>query len=143
MIRVCAIAMVAVGMCGCGGDSSAAIAPSPIATPVAPAPVLQGSDGALYGVVTAVTADGRAPLGGVELEVAVCPKRGFAATEFVHAVTGADGTYRVLNMCSGQTYVWMEKAGYTTQPNLPPCDGGCLYVSIDRETRFDIEMVKQ
>ena len=143
MIRVCAIAMIAVGMCGCGGDSSAAIAPSPIATPVAPAPVLQGADGALFGVVSVVTANGRTPLGGVELEVAVCPTRGFGATAFVRAVTGVDGTYRVLGMCGGQTYVWMMKTGYTTQPNLPQCDGGCLFAVVDGETRFDIEMVKQ
>jgi hypothetical protein len=37
----------------------------------------------------------------------------------------------------------MSKAGYGNQPNLPQCDGGCLFASIDGETRFDIEMVKQ
>jgi hypothetical protein len=83
------------------------------------------------------------PLSGVELEVAVCPKRGMAAPSHFHAVTGLDGSYRVLGMCGGETYLWMNKAGYGHQPNLPQCDGGCLYASIDGETRFDIEMVKQ
>ena len=142
MHRMIAIAILAIGVSACDGESRSAIGPSPAAPPVQPAPPPAGPTGVLFGVVSVKSAAGRIPLSGVEIEVAVCPQAALPVGSYVRVVTGVDGLYRVPGMCAGETYFWVSKPGYTTEAISRQCDGGCLYAVVDGDTRVDIDLLK-
>ena len=89
-----------------------------------------------------MTAKGRLPISAAEIEVAVCPLPNQSAASYAKTTTDADGFFSVANMCAGGTYVWVAKPGYRTAPSRQ-CDGGCLHVTIDGDTRFDIDLVPE
>jgi len=142
MHRMFAIAFLALGVSACDGKDRSAIAPSPIAPLVQPAPPPAGPNAVLFGVVSVRTAAGRIPLSGVEVEVAVCPQAMLPVGSYVRVVTGVDGSYRVPGMCAGETYFWVSKPGYATEEISRQCDGGCLYAVVNGDTRVDIDLLK-
>ena len=142
MHRMFAIAICALGLSACDGESRPTIGPSPIAPPVQPAPPPAVPNGVLFGVVSVMTTAGRIPLSGVEVEVAVCPQAAFPVVSYVRVVTGVDGFYRVPGMCAGETYFWVSKPGYATEEISRQCDGGCLYAVVNGDTRVDIDLLK-
>ena len=122
-------------MLACGGDGPAAPSPNPAVAP----PAIY----ALSGVVTERTAGGEsAPVADVLIEVAVCPSNAFEYTS-ASTMTNAAGQYVVAGMCTGETYLWASKVGYSGDRDRSfECEGGCLVVNITGNTRLDLSLVR-
>jgi len=143
-VAVC-VGTLAIAVAGCSGESVVSALPTattPIPTAPPPQSAIPTGSFNLSGIVSEATPAGSKPLAAVDLEIAVCPPLNQAAASHIKTVTDANGFYSVSNMCPGTTYVWLAKAGYKASPPRQ-CDGDCLHATINGDTRFDIELVRQ
>jgi hypothetical protein len=125
----------------CDRATAPALAPTPSPLDAGPPPVPPGGPWVLSGRVVELTASGPTPVVDVTVEVAICPPTAWA---YERVTTGSDGMYRVAGMCAGTTYLWAGKQGYRiNRKGAPQCDGDCVVVDITRDTRFDVEMVRE
>lgn len=124
-------------------------ATSPGARPPAPPPNATYTRVTLSGVVFDVTPTGRVPLGRVDVYCEACG-------EFGHklAQTDTNGFYSFTEgvwLSAGiPTALWVGKDGYQDPAGLPaphgpftPSEPGWREVTIDGDTRFDIELVRR
>lgn len=94
----------------------------------------------LSGLVFEVTATGRLPIEGVSLYCDSCGDP-FGHT---YAYSDASGLYRFAWTANGATPLIVEKNGYTLAGNLPTGPvKGWIVVSVNGDTRFDIELVRR
>lgn len=106
----------------------------------------------LSGVVSEVTPTGLAPVEGVLIEEMSCHAddsgydRGCRTYIFEKATTDKNGFYSLAGLYSGKNnYVWVSKAGYQADgvPEATPCDGCIRILTINGDTRFDIQLVRR
>jgi hypothetical protein len=96
----------------------------------------------LSGVVSETSAAGPLPVADALVEVGVCaPSRVAAPARVITTRTDSNGRYRVSDVCGGIADVWVTKSGYRTQPP-EQCDGDCLIVPIDKDTQFDVQLIR-
>ena len=93
------------------------------------------------GVITEATPNGPTPLAGVSLDVTSCIRDN--TNNSTLASTDAAGVYRAADVCAGVAYIWIYKPGYTTGRPGVGCDGDCFKLTVDGDTHFDIELVRQ
>ena len=79
----------------------------------------------LFGVVFEETPTGRTPIGGVHVEW---------GDDHSVSMTDLDGFYSFAQVSAGPTSVWAAKEGY---------EGGRRSVTVDGDTRFDIQIVRR
>jgi len=118
---------------------------SPTPTPNAPPPPTPVIGGTVSGAVYEVTADERVPVADVEVYCDSCGPQGHTLT-----MTGADGEYTFSGAPGGKTLLLVAKEGYAlpkpdwTQPNPTPLGWlGGMNVTVNGDTRFDIEIVRR
>ena len=133
---VASLVVLAAALSGCSSDQRNPVAPSS-ATPASPA---GGGTFTLSGMVFESTREGRSPLAGARVEVAICPS--VSPDAYTSTVTTSNGYFEISRMCYGVTYIWVEKEGYRTRPPTP-CDGDCLLARIDGDTHLDVELFAQ
>ena len=159
------VLVLAQALYGCGGTGSSPtpFAPSPVAQ-AAPAPPPRPGpwpDGytltavSLSGAVYEVTSTGRVPMPGVQVYCELC---GTETHTFARA--DANGFYSFPAELASGGGVWLSGAptpllvfvdinAYRDPPGLPPLSRGCpsglicREVLIDRDTHFDIELVRR
>ena len=146
-LRTALAIVIALGISACSGERPIPTAPTALPSPPAtrvPVPPEPNSPHiyTLAGVISGSTPEGPLPLSDAVVVVGVCPRVNYSPESYMTTVTDADGSYRVQGMCAGVTYVWVSKAGYKTSPPKQ-CDGDCLYATINGDTQFDIELVRQ
>ena len=138
-----------VGFAGCDGTGpSVATAPtnSPQPTPPPPPNAFRFLDITLSGVVYEETPTGRVPIEDVEVYCEPCGPETHSG-----AFTDANGFYSFTGVLvtSGPTPIWIGKDGYADPAGLPrptppnPTGPGWREVTIDGNTRFDAQLVKQ
>jgi hypothetical protein len=158
------VLVLATGLTGCDAASRPPSAPSASPTPQTPRPAGTGPDVAnvtLSGVVYEVTAMGRVPIEGVR--VLLDSFHVFPAPE---VVTDSRGffSFRPVWVCpcawapwvdAGTTSIWVDKDGYESPARQPASvfsrrldtdvlpDYRLRDVTIDGDTRFDIELVRR
>ena len=128
------IVVLAAALSDCSSDQR-----NPVAPTMPPSPAAAGTF-TLSGSVFESTREGRAPVAGARVEVAICPTK--LANAVASTVANASGYFEVSHMCSGVTYIWVEKEGFRTHPPTQ-CDGDCLLTAIDGNTHFDVELFRQ
>ncbi len=145
---------------GCSGASSAPTAPTVLTTSstIPPAgfryptnPTLMSV--AIFGVVSEVTANGPQPIEGVDIYCDSCGEVGHSSVR-----TDATGSYRFSGDLASGGGVWVQrgitnylivtKGGYQDPPGLPAPTwpstlAGWREVTIDGDTRFDIQLVRR
>ena len=136
LFTIASLVMLAAAFSGCSSAQNNPVAPSA----AAPASLADEGTYTLSGVVFESTPDGRSPLAGARVEVAICPAR--SIDTFTSAVTNSSGRFEISQMCSGVTYVWIDKEGYRTRPPTQ-CDGDCLLAWINGDTHLDVELFAQ
>ena len=104
-------------------------------------------DVTLSGVVFELTPSGRAPIAGVTLYCGTC-----GAETHAWAKTNSEGFYEFVGVWPEgfpTTSIWVGKDGFRDPsglrtPGLPQSSGpGWRAVTIDGDTRFDIELIRQ
>ena len=151
---------------GCSGASSAPTAPTVLTTStvqttsatIPPAgsgyptnPILMSV--AIFGVVSEVTANGPQPIEGVEVYCDSCGEVGHTSVE-----TDATGSYRFNGDLASGGGVWVQrgftnylivtKDGYQDPaglpaPTWPSTIAGWREVTVDGDTRFNIELIRR
>ena len=109
-------------------------------SPVSPTP----SKHIVSGVIFEATPNAPTPLAGVRLLVDSCFRDN--PNEGAHTVARSDaaGAYLAADVCAGVVYIWVDApAGYTTRRPYVGCDGDCFKLTVDGDTHFDIELVRQ
>ena len=100
----------------------------------------------LSGVVFELTPSGRAPIEGATLHCGAC-----GAETHAWAYTDSKGFYEFIGVWPDGfpvTVIWVDKDGFGDPPGLPtpglprPYGPGSRAVTIDGDTRFDIELVR-
>ena len=119
--------------------------PGPI-SPASPNPTAPNRENAgnylVQGVISEAMTNGPAPLAGATEEITACYRSNPNALTSV--LTDAAGAYRVTGVCAGTAYIWAYKSGYVNTVKPPvQCDGDCFQLTIDGDTRFDTELVRQ
>lgn len=112
---------------------------SPTVTP-APTPTATVTTGTLSGVVFEVTAAGNAPVEGVQVYCDACGE-GHA-----DSFTDSDGAYRFTDVKTAIYPLWVAKQGYSLANRTGLAGAGwmgSINVTVDRDTRFDIEIIRQ
>ena len=145
------VLLFAAGLTGCDGtDPSIATGPStvppqPIVRPAPSAPAML--DVTISGMVFELTPSGRAPIEGVTLHCGAC-----GAETHAWAYTDSKGFYEFIGVWPDgfpATVIWVDKDGFGDPPGLPtpglphPSGPGWRAVTIDGDTRFDIELVRR
>jgi hypothetical protein len=98
------------------------------------------------GVVSEATPTGLTPVEGVRIEEISCPDfDGCPSTLLRVTTTDRSGFYSISGVSSGKNnYLWATKAGYDdSAPESPPCEGGCHTVTVNGDTRFDVQLVRR
>ena len=133
--------VLAAGLAGCDGSRTPGPTAPSVSQPQPPTP--NPITYLLSGIVSEGTADGSRPLAGVNLQILTC--RGQSKPDgMTTQLTGSDGAYRVTDVCAGSAYIWANKDGYANRiAPTPGCDGDCLEVRINGDTRFDLEFVRR
>ena len=137
-------------LAGCdGGSPSAPTLPStPPLPPTIPTRIIPGMlDVTLSGMVFELTPSGRAPIEGVTLHCGAC-----GAETHAWAYTDSKGFYEFIGVWPDGfpvTAIWVDKDGFGDPPGLltpglpHPSGPGWRAVTIDGDTRFDIELVRR
>lgn len=132
---------LAAAMMACG-QSDPPTSPATTTPPPSPAPpAAPTTGGTLSGIVFEVTPSGNSPVEGVEVYCDACGPMGHSAS-----FTTNEGRYRLEGAPGGTNLLLLSKAGY----NLPRPDWtgsggwmGGINATVNGETRFDIEVVRQ
>ncbi len=102
-------------------------------------------DVTISGMVFELTPSGRAPIEGVILHCGAC-----GAETHAWAYTDSKGFYEFIGVWPDgfpKTTIWVEKDGFGDPPGLPtlpqPSGPGSRTVTIDGDTRFDIELARR
>lgn len=140
--------LLAGALIGCGGGGGP-IAPTTTPAPSpAPSPTVPATAGSLSGTVTEMTSTGPIPVAGVSIEQMSCWQVNCPNDPIIQKVsTGSDGTYRFGGLYNGAlNFVWITKEGYV--PTGPPadrfaCEGCDRIVTVNGDTRLDIELVRR
>ena len=138
---------------GCADDRSSTVAtpivPTPIFTPT-PTPGVQVATrgGSISGVVTEMTSSGSKPVAGAVLQHMSCGLTNCAGEVISREVTtDKDGAFRIPDLFNGPlNFLWITRDGYKpAEPNEPfgSCDGCNRIVSVNGDTRLDIEVIRQ
>jgi hypothetical protein len=143
------VLVFAAGLTGCDGTSpSTPTGPStvpsqPILRPAPSAPAML--DVTISGMVFELTPSGRAPIEGVTLHCGAC-----GAETHAWAHTDSKGFYEFIGVWPDgfpTTVIWVDKDGFGDPPGLPtpglPHPPGWRAVTINGDTRFDIELVRR
>lgn len=95
----------------------------------------------LSGLVSEMTPDGRTPVEGVLIEGYTCAPRNCHVQT---STTDRNGLYSI-GLYAGQNGVWVTKEGYEFDgpPALPACDYCNATVTLNGDTRFDIQLVRR
>jgi hypothetical protein len=133
---IASLVVLAAACSGCSSTPNNPVAPSS----ATPASLAERGTYKLSGVVFESAPEGRSPLAGARVEVAMCPTRSIDA--LTSTVTSSSGYFEISQMCLGVTYVWIEKEGYRTRPPTQ-CDGDCLLAWINGDTHLDVELFAQ
>ena len=126
-------------MSACDDASRSPTSPTPTPTPAAtgPAPI-PALTGMLSGVVFEVTPAGKAPVEGVKILCDTC------GAGHIELVTDVNGAYSFGQVANGRTPLWFSKPGYNlAQPDFTGEGGGGMNATVNGDTRFDIELVRQ
>jgi hypothetical protein len=110
---------------------------SPTQLPAAPAVI----GGTLSGIVFQVTAAGNQPVEGVDVYCDSCGPSGHSSS-----VTSIEGHYSFPGTPGGRNMLLLSKSGYNLRrPDSTTFDGwmGGIIATVNGDTRFDIELVKQ
>ena len=135
----------AVSGCNQGG---ALAAPTTTST-FARSPTIPSTTGGLYGVVTEMTLAGSTPVKGVAFGLLSCPRVNCSGGGSIYhdVTTGGDGTYHVADLYNGEAnYIWIGiREGYqSAAPRpAPDCEGCDLIVTVNGDTRLDIDVVRR
>ena len=109
--------------------------PTPAATVPTPTPAVTGM---LSGLVFEVTPAGKAPVEGVKILCDTC------GAGHIELVTDVNGAYSFGQVANGRTPLWFSKPGYNlAQPDYTGEGGGGMNATVNGDTRFDIELVRQ
>ena len=145
------VLVLVAALAGCDGASPSAPTlpstppPPPTATRTRSIPTML--DVTLSGVVFELTPSGRAPIEGVTLHCGAC-----GAETHAWAYTNSKGHYEFIGVWldgSPATDISVEKDGFGDPPGRPtpglphPYGPGWRTVTIDGNTRFDIELVRR
>jgi hypothetical protein len=97
----------------------------------------------LSGLVSELTPDGRRPLEGVLVEGNKCGG-GVGNCQVQDSTTGPDGLYS-MSLYAGENGVWVTKEGYQVDgmPPKPSCDNCIATVTLNGDTRLDIQLVRR
>jgi hypothetical protein len=142
------VLLITVSGCGDGvGPASPSLptptvsSPAPKPEPVAPIP-----SSTLSGRIFQITAAGEQPVEDVLVEVYSCSKADNCRTSVIRRSTSnKEGIYQLPELYSGgDNYIWITKEGYQPEANppKPTCDYCNLIVTVEQETRLDIELVR-
>ena len=125
-------------MSACDDASRSPTFPTP--TPAATGPTTTPAvTGMLSGVVFEVTPAGNAPVEGVNILCDTCGALGHS-----ERVTDVNGAYSFSEVANGRTPLWLSKPGYNlSQPDYTGQGGGGINATVNGDTRFDIELVRQ
>ena len=141
------VVLLAGAICGCH-ESRALIAPTPTPSQPGPTATLPSTTGSLYGVVTEMTSNGLAPIGGVVVAplscaIAICPSS--QKSIYQEVTTANDGTYRVTGLYNSEfNYIWLGR-GFELVGARPiaPCEDCDVIATVNGDTRLDIQVVRQ
>ena len=127
--------------CTGSGPVSSPIAPSP---PTSSAPTVPQPTYTLSGLISEATPSGSVPVEGVLVEELSCDAGYHVCSQVVHtAMTDLNGSYFLAGLSASQThFLWVSKKGYRAEAS-PNCEGCFRSVTIDADTRLDIELVRQ
>ena len=133
--------LLVVALAACDRTSTS-LPPAPTPLPPTSPPVPVTGPYVLSGLIFELTPTGAVPIADAEVEVAVCP--GQVHDNYTQSRTDDAGTYRAAGLCAGTTYLWVGKPGdRVNRKDAPQCDGDCVYVYLTRDTRFDVELVRE
>lgn len=98
----------------------------------------------LSGVISELTATGRAAVEGVRVEALICHTDAYGCpiNSVPTTITDRNGFYSVSGLYEGTNYLWAIKDGYQPGP-VPNCEGSCWTVEVNSDTRFDIQLVRR
>jgi hypothetical protein len=98
----------------------------------------------LSGVVSVGTPTGPMPLEGVRVDELSCNPDPPACFPYLTQVTTTDqkGFYSMSGLYVGDHNVWLSKEGYQDNTQIPTGDGGHV-VTMNADTRFDVQLVRQ
>lgn len=123
-------------------STSTPTTPTPIPTPTAPV-----ADGSIFGVISERTPTGSKPVAGAFLQHLSCGLANCPAIIEREVITDKDGAFRIPDVYNGTlNFLWVFKDGYrAAEPNEPygSCDGCNRRVSVNGDTRLDIEVVRE
>jgi hypothetical protein len=148
-LLVAASVVLSMWSCDGGTQSPSPGAPSvPVPQPgPAPPPAnsYQLSDATLSGVVSEMGSDGQAPIEGVRVYCEACePGHADAITD----ASGVYGFHGVWVSPLAPTTLWVNRSGYQDPAGLPapttsPSGPGWREVTVNGDTRFDIQLVRR
>jgi hypothetical protein len=109
--------------------------------------IVQRPQFTLSGFITEELPSGRVPLAGVLVEAVVCPPQPRNGNVRAEAETDADGFFSIRGMCEGETALFASKPGFDLPPAAGRACGGdgevCHWVTVSRDTRFDLRMSRR
>ena len=140
--RMARVSLLLVGALTACDRTSTTLPGAPTPMPPTSPPVPVTGPYVLTGLIFELTPAGAVPVADAEVEVAICP--GQFHDNYTYSKTDDAGTYRAAGMCAGTTSVWVAKPGYrVNRKDAPQCDGDCVYVYLTRDTKFDVELLKE
>lgn len=132
---------------GCSSDRAQGVtAPTAVvaSTPVSPP---TGGVHTLFGVISESGPSGRVPIEGVNVEELTCDavRPGCSINRVVSTKTDANGYYSLAGLYAGRdNFLWLTKPGFRIDVQLSPgCDFCYRSVTIDGDTRLDIELARE
>ena len=135
------VSLAALSACNSGRPSSSPASPTAPSVPAAPQLAYSVS-----GVVFEITPSGRMPIEGVRVFEEPCDAeyRRCDGDLAQFATTDTSGFYR-FSLSGGRIhFFWVSKDGYRHDEHVEAtCDGCFRSVTIDADTRLDIELVRQ
>jgi hypothetical protein len=95
----------------------------------------------LSGVVSELTAAGQTPVEGVLIDGNRCRP---GSCELQHSMTDSKGLYSI-SVYVGQNSIWVTKEGYDVEgrPAMPSCENCNAIVTLNVDTRFDIQLIRR
>lgn len=146
-----AAAGLTIFMLGCDNTVGRPFSPAAITAPSpgpAPTPPRSGNaSSVLYGVVFEITSTGRIPAEGATIHLETCSLSNCPDVKAYDVRTDKDGGYRIAGVYDGTlNFLWARNAVYEMAAPMAPgtCPDGCdRVVTVDGETRLDIELVRR
>ena len=129
---------LAILMCACDGDGARATSPTP-QPPLTPPTPVSGTTYTLSGVVFEAGSDGNVAVANVEVYCDSCG----VPDGHTFRQTDGNGAYSFDGVSNGRTLLLVSKPGYKlSRPDETGVSGG-INATVEGDTRFDIELVRQ